>query len=72
MQQAENEAAKGELTKDRLEAILNETRIRLGESPIERISVKAWLEGWLAAKEATVTSGSFSGSQRGSLCLDHQ
>src|SRR6516164_9196197 len=49
-QQAENEAGAGELTKDRIGTILNETLTRLGESPIERISVKDWLEDWLASK----------------------
>ena len=49
-QQAENEAARGELTKDRLGAIFNETLTRLGESPIERISVKEWLQDWLISK----------------------
>jgi hypothetical protein len=50
-QQAENEAANGELTKDRVGVIFNETLTRLGESPIERISVKQWLKGWLASKD---------------------
>jgi integrase len=50
-QQAENEAANGELTKDRLGAIFSETLTRLGESPIERISVKEWLEDWLVSKD---------------------
>jgi len=53
-QQAENEASGGDLSKDRLTEIFNETLKRLGESPIERISVKAWLEDWLASKEEQV------------------
>jgi integrase len=49
--QAENEAAGGELTRDRLKELFDETLKRLGESPIERINVKGWLESWLASKE---------------------
>jgi integrase len=49
--QAENEAANGDLTKDRLKELFDETLKRLGQSPIERISVKDWLESWLASKE---------------------
>ena len=48
---AEKGAASGDLTKDRVTAILNETLARLGHSPVERISVKEWLEEWLAAKK---------------------
>jgi integrase len=50
-QQAENEAAGGELTKDRVAEILNETLKRIGSTTIERISVKTWLEEWLSSKE---------------------
>jgi integrase len=49
--QAENEAATGDLTKDRLKELFDETLKRLGQSPIERISVKSWLDSWLASKE---------------------
>ena len=49
--QAENEAASGDLTKDRLKQLFDETLTRLGQSPIERISVKGWLESWLASKK---------------------
>jgi integrase len=49
--QAETEAATGDLTKDRLKALFDETLTRLGQSPIERISVKSWLESWLISKE---------------------
>jgi integrase len=52
-EQAEREAAGGDLTKDRVAEILSETLKRIGASPIDRISVKGWLEDWLAAKEAT-------------------
>lgn len=51
LQQAENESATGQLSRDRLTALFNETLIRIGESPIERISVKDWFESWLASKE---------------------
>jgi integrase len=51
--QAENEAATGDLTKDRLKELFDETLKRLGQSPIERISVKGWLDSWLASKEGS-------------------
>src|SRR5690348_2031563 len=60
-EQAEREAAGGDLTKDRVAEILSETLKRIGETPIERISVKTWLEDWLAAKEAIIKPGSFLG-----------
>lgn len=49
--QAETEAASGELSKDRLTELFNETLHRIGESPLERISVGDWLKSWLASKE---------------------
>jgi integrase len=52
-EQAEREAATGDLAKDRVAEILNETLKRIGVSPIERISIKGWLEDWLAAKEVS-------------------
>jgi integrase len=51
IQQAETEAATGDLTKDRLKELFDEMLTRLGQSPIERISVKSWLDSWLASKE---------------------
>jgi hypothetical protein len=48
---AEKEAARGSLTRERLEAILEDTLIRLGHPVKEHISVKQWLEEWLAAKK---------------------
>jgi integrase len=50
-QQAENEAAVGELTKDRVSEIFSETLRRIGAAPLERISIKAWLEDWLTTKQ---------------------
>ncbi len=50
-QQAENEAANGELTKDRVSEIFNETLKRIGAAPLERISIKSWLEDWLMTKQ---------------------
>lgn len=50
-QQAENEAANGELTKDRVSEIFNETLKRIGAAPLERISIKSWLEDWLKTKQ---------------------
>jgi hypothetical protein len=52
---AEKEAARGELTKDRVSAILNETLIRLGQKPVERVSVHQWLEHWLASRKRFVS-----------------
>jgi len=43
LQQAENELARGDLTRDRLTELFNETLKRLGESPVQRITVReAW------------------------------
>ncbi len=53
LQQAENELAGGELTKDRLTELFNETLKRLGETPIERVNVKGWLESWVESKESS-------------------
>jgi integrase len=50
-QQAENEAADGELTKDRVSEIFSETLKRIGAAPLERISIKSWLEDWLKTKQ---------------------
>lgn len=58
LQQAENEALDGELTKDRLTELFNETLKRLGQSPVERITVKAWLEDWLGSKEGKISPAS--------------
>jgi integrase len=52
-QQAELEAANGELTKDRAAEILNETLRRIGSGTIERISTKVWLEDWIESKQNT-------------------
>jgi hypothetical protein len=52
IQQTEDELARGELSRDRLEEILNETLKRLGETPIQRISIGEWLTDWLEGKEA--------------------
>jgi integrase len=51
LQQAENELAGGDLTKDRLTELFNETLKRLGETPIERINIGDWLTDWLTSKE---------------------
>jgi integrase len=49
-QQAETEAGGGDLTRDRVARILNETLERLGHERIERISIERWLNEWLAGK----------------------
>jgi integrase family protein with SAM-like domain len=51
LQQVEDELAGGDLTRDRVSELFNETLKRLGESPIERISIGDWLSEWLASKE---------------------
>jgi integrase len=58
LQQAENEAAGGELSRDRLTELFNETLKRLGQSPVERISVNGWLADWLASKEGKISRSS--------------
>ena len=50
-QQAEIEAANGELTKHRAAEILNETLRRIGRGAIERITTREWLEHWLEGKQ---------------------
>ena len=51
LQQTEDEAASGDLTKDRVTEIVNETLKRVGVLTIERVTIKVWLEDWLASKE---------------------
>jgi integrase len=55
---AEREAAAGTLSRNRAIEIINETLARSGQAPIERISVKGWLESWLASKKANVSAAS--------------
>jgi integrase len=55
---AEREARSGDLTKDRVTEILNETLNRCGIAPIERISVEGWLQGWLESSRSTVKPSS--------------
>ena len=50
-QQAEIEAANGELTKHRAAEILNETLRRIGRGAIEGITTRDWLEDWLEGKQ---------------------
>jgi integrase len=57
--QAEREVASGDLTQDRVAEILSETLKRLGQSPIERLSVQEWLSSWLESKQASVSPASF-------------
>ena len=71
-EQAEKEAGRGELTKERVTAILNETLIRLGQTPVENISVQQWLENWLASKKPSVAPRSFISYQQAiKEFLDH-
>jgi integrase len=55
---AEKEAIRGDLTRERVLSILNETLIRLGHAPEEHISVKQWLEEWLVAKKPMLATTS--------------
>lgn len=50
-QQAEIEAANGELTQHRATEILNETLRRIGSGTIERVTIRGWLEQWLEGKQ---------------------
>jgi integrase len=59
LQEAEDEARGGSLSKERLLAIFNETMIRIGETPIQRIKVKDWLEGCLASKANSISASSY-------------
>jgi len=52
IQQAEIELARGDLSRDRLQELFNETLKRLGEAPIKRISIGEWLTDWLESKES--------------------
>src|SRR6516225_11355065 len=63
LQQAEDEAAGGDLTKNRLKELFDETLKRLGQSPIERISIKGWFDSWLDSK-GNVASATFLGYQQ--------
>ena len=51
LQQTEDEAAAGDLTKDRVTELVNETLKRVGALTIERVTIKTWFEDWLASKE---------------------
>jgi integrase len=52
LQQIEDELSSGELTRDRLTELFNETLKRLGEAPVKRVSIGEWLDEWLASKES--------------------
>lgn len=60
-QSAENEAAGGHLTKDRVTEILNETLKRIGSTVIRRINVDDWLNDWLASCEGSVKPATLLG-----------
>ncbi|HXM28212.1 MAG TPA: tyrosine-type recombinase/integrase, partial [Chthoniobacterales bacterium] len=63
-QSAENEAAGGHLTKDRVTEILNETLKRIGSTVIRRINVDDWLNDWLASCEGSVKTATLLGYQQ--------
>jgi integrase len=50
LQQAQDELGRGDLSRERLTALFDETLIRLGENTIQRINIGAWLDEWLASK----------------------
>jgi hypothetical protein len=52
LQQAEDELAAGELSRDRVQELFNETLKRLEEAPVQRISIGEWLTDWLDGKES--------------------
>jgi integrase len=51
MQAAESEAARGELSTQRVSALLNETLHRLGAAGLERPTAESYLNNWLANKK---------------------
>lgn len=57
-EQVEKESVRGNLTRDRVMAVLNETLVRIGHTPEQHISVKQWLQEWLAVKKSTLASKS--------------
>ena len=60
LQQIENEAATGDLTKERVTELANETLRRVGLPGFERITVKAWL----ASREGHVSAATHQSYQR--------
>jgi integrase len=63
LQEAEDELARGDLSRDRLQALFNETLTRLGEAPVKRISIGEWLDDWLASRES-LSSGTRAGYEQ--------
>src|SRR5260221_3186421 len=55
-QQAEHEAMRGDLTRDRVTRVINETLVRMGQDPVGRTTVEAWLSDFLEAKTRLVPS----------------
>jgi len=52
---AEELAAKGEATRDRLFAVVNQTLERMGHRPVEIPTVKQWLDRWTTGEEGAVS-----------------
>jgi integrase len=50
LQQAQDELGRGDLNRDRLAALFDETLTRLGEKPVQRINIGGWLDEWLTSK----------------------
>jgi hypothetical protein len=55
-EEAERAALTSGLTHDRVLQILNETLKRTGQAPLDYVSIKIWLEDWLAAKDKVTTT----------------
>src|SRR5262245_26549375 len=59
IQAAEQELSRGELTRSRIETLVNESLRRLGLTPVSRPSAGPWLDEWLVGKvniaEGTLT-----------------
>ena len=63
LQAAENEAATGELTRDRFTELLRETFQRLGVALPEKVSVRGWLRDWLASCKGATEESTYLGYQ---------
>jgi integrase len=60
LEAAEREARTGEIIKERVAELLDETLTRCGISPTRRTTAKGWLEEWLSSKEGQVTGSTWA------------
>src|ERR1700739_987508 len=63
-EEAEGHATAGTITKARIQEILNDTLRSVGLQEIESVSVRKWLNGWLAGK-SSISESSSRGSEQG-------